>query len=243
MMDCVRRNIKQLGWLDCGLYALARLMARWTRGNWSLYKYYFVAQPVSSTILARGRGKNITVQHCLSARDLPPCYPRRSDVIELRYAQGAQSLAAFRNQQLAGFLWFQFDAFQEDEIRARYVLASRQSVWDFDVFVEPEERLGFVFSRLWDEAHQLLQAHAILWSCSRISAFNPASLSAHARIGSHAMASAIFLCCGRWQWMLASTAPFVHLSRHPASFPHLRFDTRHISPISNTTPRSQHAAS
>ena len=55
-----------------------------------------------------------------------------------------------------------------------------------------------------------------------ISAFNAASLRAHARLGARRLGSATFLRCGRWQWMLATRPPYFHLSRHAAAFPRLR---------------------
>jgi hypothetical protein len=146
-------------------------------------------------------------------------------VLAARYAQGACSLAAVKRGELVGFLWLRFDAYQEDEVRARYLLPSAQSCWDFDVWVRPQERLGPAFPRLWDEANHLLRARAVRWSCSRISAFNAASLRAHASIGTVPMGSATFLRCGGWQWMLATRAPYCHLSRAPAAFPRLCFDT------------------
>jgi GNAT superfamily N-acetyltransferase len=125
---------------------------------------------------------------------------------------------------LAGFLWLIADAYQEDEVRARYRLASSRASWDFDVWVRPEERLGWVFRRLWEAARQHLRARGVRWTCSRISAFNAASLRAHAQIGTVTLGHAVFLRCGAWQWMIATLRPWFHLSRSPSSFPQLTFD-------------------
>ncbi|MEC5161283.1 hypothetical protein ACFDR9_004783 [Janthinobacterium sp. CG_23.3] len=225
MANRLSQSVAQLGCLNAAWYAFGRLLHRLSRGRWALYKYQFVAQAVGTASLCRGRGAQIAVQLCQRAEQLPPDYPRRADVLAGRYAQGACSLAAVRRGELVGFLWLLFDAYQEDEVRARYLLASPQSCWDFDVWVRPQERLGLAFPRLWDEANRLLRARAVRWSCSRISAFNPGSLRAHASIGTVALGSATFLRCGRWQWMLATRAPYFHLSRQPAAFPRLSFDT------------------
>jgi hypothetical protein len=225
MANRLIQSVAQLGWLNAALYALGRLLRLLSRGRWALYKYQFVAQAVGTGSLCRGRGAQILVQLCQRADQLPPAYPRRADVLAGRYAQGACSLAAVKRGELVGFLWLLSDAYQEDEVRARYLLPSPQSCWDFDVWVRPQDRLGLAFPRLWDEANHLLRARAVRWSCSRISAFNAASLRAHASIGTVPMGSATFLRCGGWQWMLATRAPYCHLSRAPAAFPRLCFDT------------------
>ena len=236
MTNRLRRTIAQLGCTNAALYALDRAL-RWLTGErWCVHKYQFVAQQVGALPLCGDRGRDIEVRLLASATEIPAGYPRPPGVIKARYAQGAQSLAAFRGGELIGFLWFLFDAYQEDEVRARFRLASSRATWDFDVYVRPEDRLGWAFRRLWDEARRLLRTHAIRWSCSRISAFNPGSLRAHARIGTVPLGSATFLCCGRWQWMVASLTPYFHLSRHPTSFPQLLFDTSMLADSADQEP-------
>ena len=203
-----------------------------------------MAQAIAAEPLCGGRGKNIAVRLCRHRTDLPAGYPRAERVLEQRYANGALSLAAFKGRnrgnndggELTGFLWLTFDAYQEDEVRARYILVSADSSWDFDVWVAPQERFGPSFGRLWDEANRLLRARAVRWSCSRISAFNGASLRAHARFGTVRLGTATFLCCGRWQWMFATLAPYVHLSHRASSFPRLVFDTSRLCPSSSLEP-------
>lgn len=225
MTSRLQRTVAELGWLNAGLYLLDLSLRRLTRDHWRVHKYQFVAQTLAGPSLAAGRGADIDVRLLDSAAALPSGYPRPAAVIACRYAQGARSLAAFRSGELVGFLWFLSGAYQEDEVRARFRLASAQAVWDFDVYVRPQDRLGWAFRRLWDEARVLLAARGITWSCSRISAFNPGSLRTHARIGTAPLGSAVFLCCGGWQWMAATLAPYLYLSRTPASFPQLLLDT------------------
>lgn len=226
----LRRTVAQLGWLNASLYALDRALRGLSGGRWSVHKYQFVAQTLAGAPLAPERGRDIAVRLMTSAAELPPGYPRPAAVIATRYAQGAHSLAAFRGRELAGFLWFIAGAYQEDEVRARFRLASPQSAWDFDVYVLPRQRLGWTFRRLWDEARAVLVARGVRWSCSRISAFNPGSLRAHARIGTAPLGSAVFLRCGRWQWMAATLAPYFHLSRRADAIPQLLFDTTALVP-------------
>ncbi len=215
------RLVRELGWFNAFLYVIGLLLERVTVGRCGLYKYQLVAQAVAAAPLCQGRGKRIGVRLVGSADALPADYPRARAVIERRFAQGAICLAAFDGERLLGFLWLQHGAYQEDEVRARY----RADAWDFDVTVSPEYRLGPAFARLWDEANALLRARGLDWSCSRISAFNPGSLAAHGRIGTVKLGSALFLRCGPLQLCLATLAPYVHLSSHPASYPEFVLDT------------------
>ncbi len=225
----IAATARQLGWVDSGWHACARLLQAVPGGRCALHRYQFVAQPVAPGSLCRGRGKAIAVTPCPAAEALPPGPARPFEVLSERYRQGAQCLVAHATradgagQPIAGWLWLLRGACQEDEVRARYLLAPQLS-WDLDVWVHPEQRGALVFARLWEEANAVLHAQGVRWSCSRISRFNPASLAAHARLGAVNLGTATFVRCGRWQWTLASLPPFFHLSRRPASFPRFHFD-------------------
>mgnify|MGYP003601672253 CR=1 FL=1 len=223
-------SVARLGWRDTAWLAVARLLERVPGGRCALYRYQFVAQAVAPGSLCGGRGRSITVAPCMAEADLPPGPLRRPGVLGERYRQGAQCLVARTGRGgqaagMAGWIWLLRHGCQEDEVRARYALASRQSSWDLDVWVHPAQRGGLVFARLWEEANAVLHAQGVRWSCSRISRFNRASLSAHARLGTHALGTATFIRCGSWQWMAASVPPYLHLSRHRADVPLLAFDT------------------
>ncbi|KAB8049893.1 hypothetical protein GCN74_27335 [Janthinobacterium sp. FT14W] len=225
-------SLRQLGWRDSAWLAVARLLARVPGGRCALHRYQFVAQAVAPGSLCRGRGQSIQVTPCLAEADLPAGPMRRPGVLRERYRQGAQCLVAHGGQQpdaaMAGWIWLLRHGCQEDEVRARYALASSQSSWDLDVWVHPAQRGGLVFARLWEEANAVLYAQGVRWSCSRISRFNRASLGAHARLGTHALGTATFVRCGRWQWMAASLPPYLHLSRRPDDIPCLAFDTSRL---------------
>lgn len=236
MIHRFRQTLAQLGWFNTVLYALAYCLGAASGGRWALHRYIFIAQPVDGDSLCEGRGQDIEVRLAQAEDELPDDYPRPAPVLRERFRQGAHSLAAFHRQELVGFRWYVLDGYQEDEVRARYQLASSHACWDFDVWVRPQDRLGWTFRRLWDEAHQHLRGHAVRWSCSRISAFNPASLKAHTRLGAVRLGSAVFICCGRWQWMFTNLRPRFHLSRRPDVFPQLRFDTSTLSAIHSTEP-------
>jgi GNAT superfamily N-acetyltransferase len=231
MTTGVRHTFAQLGLLNAALYYLGRVLEKVSAGRCMLHFYHFVAQYVGDTPLIPARGRDIEIRRMSPDDAIPADYPRPVAVVRQRYEQGAQSLTAWRNGRLAGFLWLILDAYREDEVRANYRLASSRAAWDFDVWVRPEERLGWTFRRLWEAARRHLRQQGVRWTCSRISAFNPASLRAHAHIGTVRLGRALFLRCGAWQWMIASLAPYVHLSRGPASYPQLMFDTSALADI------------
>lgn len=215
------QTIAEMGAGNAAWYAVARCLAL---AGCRLHRYHFVAQRVAPQAMRRATG-SIAVRGVASVEELPAGYPRPREVVAARFRQGGVSIAAWKGTELAGILWYQFGAYQEDEVRARYCLPSPHSCWDYDVFVQPHLRLGVAFCRLWDEAHQRMLARGIQWTCSRISAFNPGSLRAHRRIGAVVLGSASFFVVGRWQLMLADCPPYIHLSGTPSSYPRFTFDT------------------
>lgn len=238
MATGLRHTLLQLGWFDACLYWLGRLLVRVSGGRWRLHRYRYVAQYMAPQPLpnARLRGRDIAIHLHTAPCPVAMPWPRPPGVIASRQAQGACSLVALRRGTLAGFLWLIDGAYQEDEVRARFCLASAEACWDFDVWVAPDERLGMVFARLWEAARVQLRARGVRWSCSRISAFNPASLRAHAAIGLVPLGAALFLRCGGWQWTFSNIAPYMHLSRSDNSFPEFRFDTRSLADLTLPEP-------
>lgn len=225
----MQHTVMMLGWPTALLYWLAQAISRTSGGRWQLYAYRYVAQQVGQQVtlgtLLDARGGDITIASMAAGAPLPAGYPRGESVVAARHAQGARSLAAWRRGRLAGFLWLIEGGYDEDEVRARFELPASDACWDFDVWVHPDERLGFVFVRLWEAAQQVLCRRGVHWSCSRISAFNAASRRAHAAMGARPLGSALFLRCGSWQWMVATIPPQLHLSRRANRRPVIRLDT------------------
>lgn len=223
-LDRLRGTLDSLGWLNGGLYLLDRALRAATGQRLRLYKYVFVAQPLGSPLAKPLRADPKTLLPLVSPDDqLVKHFPRPATVIAQRYAAGAHCLAATVDGSFAGYLWWQRDGYDEDEVRCRYVLSEPStSVWDFDVYVEPRYRLGRTMARLWQQADSLLAAQGARYSFSRISAFNAASLKAHARLGASARASALFLVAGPVQLSFFSTWPLLHLSVFPGARPVLR---------------------
>jgi len=226
MIAQLRQYVAQMGWWDAGCYCLSRVL---DRVGIKMHKYDFMAQPVSAEAWARGRGSKLRIALATTLAEVPDDCPRPRDVLAGRIAQGAYALQAWREEQLAGFIWLVHGSYLEDEVRVHYHLPSGDTVWDFDVYVAPDFRLGPAYLRLWDEANALLRERQVRWSCSRISSFNVASRQAHGRLGARKIGGAVFLCAGRWQLCFSSQAPYVHLSSGPGSCLQLTLDTRRLA--------------
>lgn len=228
--NAIYQMVQQWGWFNTSLFILNKLLVSVSKGHMRLHRYYLIAQPVAKTpLLAQGRGKKIEVRLIQEEDEITQQFPRPSTAIRARFEQGAKCLAAFKEGRFIGFLWLLMGSYQEDEVRARYIpLPSGESAWDFDVYVAPDFRLGLTFLRLWDHANHILRENNVLWSCSRISAFNTGSLGAHARLGTLSLGSAVFFCAGPWQATFASISPYLHLSSHAGSFPEFRLNTGNL---------------
>lgn len=219
-LDRLRAAIGEFGPLDGTLYLAHRALERVSGGRAGIHRYYLVAQPVPESV-APAHGGNVRI--------VPPDdplraeFPRPAHVIEKRYRDGALCFGTEVSQRFAGFLWIARDAYEEDEVRCLYELADPAgSAWDYDVYVEPQFRLGRSFARLWDAANRHLAADGVRWTFSRISGFNPVSLQVHAKLGIRPLFGATFFHAGPVQLMLAGAPPYVHLSLSPRSRPTLR---------------------
>jgi len=210
------------GWLPAFGYAVARLLERISLGQVRLIAYRFVAQPVRDHEGARyGSAMNEEFRWIEVPDPILEQLPRPPAVIQRRLKSGARCLAAVRRGQLTGCLWYQAREYMEDEVRCCFRFDPRLAVWDFDVWIHPDYRLGRLFARLWDQAHREMSRHGWRWSLSRINSFNVASLAAHHRLGARRVGGALFVVAGRLQLTLASLAPYVHVGWRADRYPTL----------------------
>ncbi|NML60335.1 N-acetyltransferase [Massilia sp. RP-1-19] len=216
-----QQTVRQIGWVNSGWYALSRGLALISARRVRLFRYYLVAQPVTTVPFSKGRGAAIDVREVMEGELDASQFDRPATVIAERYRRGGRCLAAWKDGVLLGYLWFTLADYQEDEVRA--VFSPGEGVaWDFDVQIFPKHQFTMAFPRLWDRANLLLHSLGVRWSCSRISAFNAASGAAHRRLGARRIATALFLVCGKWQLTLATQLPFVQLSVGAAGAPKFR---------------------
>lgn len=220
----IRDNVRQLGVVEGLLYAVDRVLRGLSRDRVRLVRYLLVAQPVPPEPASGLRPSTASPVREVGATDpVVRQFPRPPVVIAQRFEKGGRCLVAEVRGGFAGYLWLAFDGYDEDEVRCRYDLAApASSVWDFDVFVAPEFRMGRTFARLWDAANRELRARGTEWSYSRISTFNPGSMAAHRRMGLRGLFTATFVCLGPFQLALFGTAPFVHMGWSAKSRPVIR---------------------
>jgi GNAT superfamily N-acetyltransferase len=180
-------------------------------------------QPVPSRPLAAlPRSSRTRVYQTASTDSIVQRIPRPADVVARRFSDGAVCFVAESAGNLVGFIWIRLDRYVEDEVRCEYVLEPVGEVaWDFDAYVAPEFRMTRAFVQLWEAANEHLRRSGYLWTASRISAFNPASLASHQRFGAERRHTAVFLVVGPFQLALLSLPPYVHLSARQASRPAL----------------------
>lgn len=217
---------RQLGGIDALLYALHRMLERLSGGRARIIRYHIVAQPLgrapTQTLRTDGKTRIVAVTR---GHPLVDAFPRPAAVIERRFAEGARCICATIDGQFAGYLWWKTERYVEDETRCTYVLAQpSRSVWDFDVYVAPRYRLGRTLARLWQEADRRLADQGMMWSFSRISAFNPDSIAAHSRLGIVRRGTATFLIIGRLQLAFMPRAPYLHLSTSEHRTPELTLE-------------------
>ena len=210
LLQRLKPVVRELGPMAAILYGLDRWLRRISSRSKIVY-YRFLAQPLrDQPRLPPGRG--IGYEFRLLNKDEPvlDALDRPRHVINQRFAQGAQCLLATKNQEVAGYIWFLHQTYLEDEVRAQYVLPTEgRCVWDFDVYVAPSERLGWLFAKQWDVLDALLQPRGVRYSFSRINAFNQRSLASHRRLGAVDCGWAVFLCVGNGQLMLSNMHPYL----------------------------------
>jgi len=200
-----------VGW--GALYAADRVM-RSLSPRLGLYVYEFVAQPVSSKrLFPASLSRNIQFDEI--GRNHPDLVlmPARPEIKASRFEQGATCLGVYRHGKLLGYVWFCFNAYHEDEVRCTYVLSDpTHSVFDFDLYVLPESRMGLGFAAVWQAANEYLQSRGVRHTFSRMTRFNLASRRSHARLGGSRVGSALFLQAWRAECMLATLPPYASLS-------------------------------
>ena len=219
----IKLLVHQLGVSNTCLYLVSAIGNR--LGFSSIFtKYYFVAQQLEAcNVLPLGKGKGIQIREIEPKQiELHPC-PRPLSVIADRYNQGGVCLAAYKQEAFTGCLWFVKNQYKEDEVRCAYVLPDF-AVWDFDVYVDPNYRMSMAFLKLWESASFRLIDEGYHWSLSRISAFNPNSLSSHKRMGARIIGWAVFVKMGGNQLAISSIKPFVHFSGSELTWPVFKFN-------------------
>ncbi len=207
-----------------GLLYLASQMLDRVGSRFRVIYYDLVAQPVADTPVAPARfTRSIEVRQVAAGDPAMARMPIDEDTLAFRLQQQVVCLAAFRKGEIVAYLWLCFGAFEEDEARCTFVPEpAAESAWDFDVYVFPEQRLGLGFVALWDGANDYLRNRGVRYSFSRVSRFNVASQKNHEKFGWHRLGRCWFVKGRRFQLMVATVRPYVHLSFSGRSQPLIR---------------------
>jgi hypothetical protein len=213
MLHRLTSPLREFGLVAGLLYATDRLLSSLSPA-FRLYFYELMAQPIPDRPLLPARfAKQLEIREVKQGDPEVDLMPARRDIKESRFKQNAICLGAFQKGQFIGYIWFCFHTYEEDEVRCTYVLpAGNQAVFDFDLYVFPEYRMGVGFTGIWNGANEFLRRRGIKVSFSRLTKFNVASRRAHDHLGWKRVGQAVFLQAWRLELMLAAISPYVHLS-------------------------------
>lgn len=212
------------------VYLVDRALQRVSPGL-RLFVYDLMVQPIVAGDLPGARlARNLEIRPI--ALDAPEiaAMPVRPDAMASRRAQACGCVGAFRRGAMIGYMWYARDAYAEDEVRCTYAVAPRgKAVFDFDFYLYPEHRGGVGFAGLWNGANRVLREQGMRYTYSRVTRSNVASRRAHAHLGARRIGVATFLTAGRWQAMVATVPPFVHVCGPRGTGPRLQLRAREAS--------------
>lgn len=203
----------EFGWGAGTLYVFDRLL-RVLSPRLGLKVYEFMVQPIGGApLLPPNRLKNFSFREIVRGDAEIALMPAREDVKALRFEQGARCIGAYRKGQLVGYLWYCTGRYDEDEVRVTYELVDRAaSIFDFDLYVMPQHRLGVGFLGVWHGANEMLAPRGVRYTFSRLTRFNLASRRAHAHLGWKCVGRAVFLQAWALELMLGTVAPFIGIT-------------------------------
>lgn len=213
MLERLAGPFKEFGAGAGFLYVVDRLL-RMLSPRLGLQVYEFMAQPiVAKPLLPPNLARSLSFREIGPGDPEVEQMPARPEIKASRYAQGATCLGAYRKGRLIGYLWWCQGRYDEDEVRCTYLLEPpERSVFDFDLYVLPEHRMGLGFVGIWHGANQVLRERGIVHTYSRLTRFNLASRRAHAHLGWKCVGRALFLKAWRVEAMASTVAPWVALT-------------------------------
>jgi hypothetical protein len=213
MLSKLISPFQEFGFFAGLLYAVDRLLQR-VSPNFRLYFYELVVQPIpEAPLLPSNLARALEIREIRSSDPEIALMPARPDIKESRFKQNAICLGAFKKSAFVGHIWFCFHAYEEDEVRCTFVLPEgEQAVFDFDLYLFPEHRMGLGFAGIWDGANKFLRSRGVKFSFSRLTRFNLASRRAHMRLGAQRVGCLFVLQAWRIEFMVATVAPYVHVS-------------------------------
>lgn len=215
--------IKEFGFEAGILYGLDQVLIR-LGSRFRIFYYELMVQPVLEKPLAPPNlTRSYEVREISEGDEIIAKMPPPSHIIKHRFLQDVVCLGLFSKGKFIGYLWLCFGPYQEDEVRCTFIpLPEDQAVFDFDLYLFPEHRLGLGFVALWDNANRYMISRGIRFTSSRVSRFNTVARKSHRHLGCKCVGKAIFFRGKRVQIMFSTRMPFFHISFHEQSKPQLR---------------------
>lgn len=208
----LRSPLREFGFVAGSLYLLDQALSRVSPGL-GVYAYEMMVQPiVDKPLLSAGLSKNLEFREIRRGDPEIDLMPARADIKESRFEQKAMCLGTYQRGTLIGYIWFAFGEYKEDEARCTYVLPKDYpSVFDFDLYVMPEKRMGIGFMGIWHGANRYLWDRGVRYTFSRLTRFNTASRRSHSHLGWKRVGRVAFLKLWGLQLMVSDLRPFVHV--------------------------------
>jgi hypothetical protein len=213
MLKRVLGPLREFGLAAGLLYIVDRVLSA-ISPRLRLQVYELMVQPITGKpLLSERMTRHLDVREIRPGDPELALMPVRPEILAQRYAQNAVCLGAFRKGELIGYMWFCSGSYDEDEVRCTYVLnPPEKAIFDFDFYLFPEHRLGLGFVGLWSGANQFLSHRGIAYTFSRLTRFNLASRRAHKHLGWKLVGRAVILKAWRVELLVATVAPYVHVS-------------------------------
>lgn len=226
-MNKLRNLYVQLGFVDCFWYLVGRFL-KMVVPCVSYHRYRLFSQKVLTDISRKNIHPSVKIRQVGEKEYQVDWFSRPKNVIASRFAQNAICFVAFKNDDPVACLWIVMGSYMEDEVKCKFVPTPfNMTAWDFDVYIKPEYRLGRVFSYLWNEANRFMRMHDIKWTMSRIDAFNTQSMRSHKRMGAVCLGGLTFIGFGKFQLMISTVHPFLHVSLSDLSYPEIKLVAPH----------------
>jgi len=208
----------------CAL-CLHKALRRLSKNN-AVHYYHFYRQPIKArNQQERQRRSAFSFDWHESFSPLMQQLPRPEHRLRDRFLQKTSCLLGTKGDKIISCAWFAYGSYEEDEVWCQYNFSkSEQTVWDYDIFVDPKYRLGRAFYVTWQTASADLYTRGFRSTLSRISAYNPNSIKSHEKLGAQHCGSALFLKLARVQLMVSNKHPFLHCTTSKEKRPILYFE-------------------
>lgn len=204
---------KEFGLFPGLIYIIDRFFGVFS-SNLRLFCYELLVQPIpEKPLIPPNMTKQLEIQEIKHGDPEIDLMPARPDIKESRFNQNATCLGVYQGGKFIGYIWLCFHAYEEDEVRCTFIPSpENEAVFDYDLYIFPEYRMGLAFLGLWNGTNEFLRNRGIKYSFSRLTRFNLQSRRSHQHLGCKRVAQAVFLKIWQVEFMVATIFPYINLS-------------------------------